>query len=53
MAIPTFNQLQKCMAPVWQNKDYQKKHTLGVYFGTVAGNHRAHVESDVDILIVL
>ena len=52
MSIPSFNQMQKCMVPVWKNKEYQKDILWAGIFGSVARN-RDHIESDVDILIVL
>ena len=52
MSVPTFDQMRKCMAPIWQNKDYQEDILWAGVFGSVARN-RAHKGSDVDILIVL
>jgi hypothetical protein len=52
MSVPTFDQMRKCMAPIWQNEDYQRDILWAGVFGSVARN-RAHEESDVDILIVL
>ncbi|GLB45858.1 putative nucleotidyltransferase domain containing protein [Lyophyllum shimeji] len=51
MSVPTFDQMRKCMAPIWQNEDYQTDILWAGVFGSVARN-RAH-EDDVDILIVL
>ena len=52
MSVPTFDQMRKRIAPIWQNKDYQEDILWAGIFGSVARN-RAHKGSDVDILIVL
>ncbi|KAF8156528.1 hypothetical protein B0H34DRAFT_783017 [Crassisporium funariophilum] len=52
MSVPTFDQMRKCITPIWQNEDYQTDILWAGVFGSVARN-RAHEESDVDILIVL
>lgn len=52
MSVPTFDQMRKRMAPVWQNEEYQKDIPWAGVFSSVSRN-RAREESDVDILIVL
>ncbi|KAF8173105.1 hypothetical protein BJ912DRAFT_992764 [Pholiota molesta] len=48
MSVPTFDQVRKCTAPIWQNEDYQTDILWAGVFGSVARN-----QSDVDFLIVL
>ncbi|KZT24848.1 hypothetical protein NEOLEDRAFT_1093716 [Neolentinus lepideus HHB14362 ss-1] len=52
MSIPTFDEMRKRMAPVWQEKEYQQDVLWAGIFGSVSRN-RAHAGSDVDVLIVL
>ncbi|OBZ68748.1 hypothetical protein A0H81_11302 [Grifola frondosa] len=52
MSVPTFDQMRKRMAPIWQKEEYQEDILWAGIFGSVARN-RAHEGSDVDILIVL
>lgn len=52
MSVPTFDTMRKCMAPTWQNEDYQAGLLWAGVFGSVARNH-AHKDSDGNIIIVL
>jgi len=52
MSVPTFDRMQKCIAPVWQNKRYKKDILWAGVFSSVSRN-RAREGSDVDILVVL
>ncbi|KAF5355113.1 hypothetical protein D9756_005557 [Leucocoprinus leucothites] len=52
MSIPTFDDMNRRTAPVWENEEYKRDVLWGGIFGSVSRNH-AHEESDVDILIVL
>ena len=52
MTVPTFDQMQKLMVPIWQEEEYQRDILWAGIFGSVS-RHRARVNSDVDILIVM
>ncbi len=52
LKVPTFDQMQKLLAPVWQEEEYQRDILWAGIFGSVSRNC-AKVKSNVDILIVL
>ena len=52
MLVPTFDQMQKLTAPIWQEEEHQRVILWAGIFGSVSRN-RARENSDVDILIVM
>jgi Nucleotidyltransferase domain len=49
--IPTFDDMKKRMAPIWEEEEFKEYVLWAGIFGSVARN-RAHSESDVDIVCV-